>query len=199
LIDFPFLYPLNNMARPVLTLRELSLLDEALADMEELDARQPEPLSVPARPKLTAKSAEAYVRKVEELEIDDAHMATLWSCFDSAERAVSNIVDKIKLLAWTPQVEISAAELQALLIKHAELEDAARLARNHVQRFTETLGINCKLFANMTVEVLAHRPPQHALLDPAEGTRVPVDTPTSGPVVTDEDALLRDYGVDINT
>ena len=152
---------------------------------------------IPERPRLTAETTEAYVRSNEELEVDEEHETELWRLVHVAEQKRHDTIECIQRLAFHGTGAISPAELQALLVRYGDETTTFLETLANLETFHGDLTRNRQPFFIQTVDVLAHRDPQHALLRPGQPMKVPVGTPTEGPRVTDEDALLRDYGVDL--
>lgn len=173
------------------------LLNAALRDLLPDTADATTVPRVPERPQMTAENTEAYVRAHEELEADIQHTKTLWENVEAADRVRDDVMDRIKFLAFQATGSISPAALQALLVRHDTGARAYRDAKANIQTYYAALEQNIMFFNIQTADIQAHRDAQYALLRPGQAPRVPVDTPTAGPRVTDEDALLRDYGVDL--
>jgi len=166
-------------------------LDAALEKtFEELGA------AIPPAPQMTAETAEDYVRNAEEFDEDVGKEQRCWEAFEKARQRNKAEFDKIHEAAfWNEREQLSHAHLQALCIKYLDSRAEIEREAQALKMYYGTLRQNIELLIRQTLDVLAHRPAQHALMDPAKPARFPVDTPTAGPRVTDEAALLDDLAL----
>jgi hypothetical protein len=153
------------------------------------------PTSVPARPTLDGLFTAEYVSSYHELVEDELIVDRLWLTVHQEFKAHEASVAALEAFAFgrePPGQFDTQAHARHLVITLQNLGSALGPVVEgwlRAKSGLEQMGMR-------SADVLAHRPGQMAIFKRADAPlEAPIDSPTLGPRVTDEDALVRDAGM----
>jgi len=141
-------------------------------------------------PQLTAQTAAAFEEDLTRLEEDEGYENKMWGNIYDAMRARDLVDEELQTLAKSLGLAV-----QRIVVRQREATVSINEALDKLNVQRQKVRVNTDAVYTQTKLILMQRPSQMALFDgPA---KVPVDTPTLGPRLTDEIALLERCALDV--
>lgn len=149
-------------------------------------------------PRLTAETTADFITDAERLEDNLNYEQEQWNTLKERFDDWDLHLERLRTLAFVDQGTILRLPLQALVIQLTEAVSAIQQQIGRVQDDQEVVRDNFQDLKKMMLDVMANRPTAHRpLLGPGKLLEVDVTTPTLGKPVTDEDKLLREFGISL--
>lgn len=165
-----------------------------------MDALSDEELS--QVPRLTAETVADFMADHERLKMREEDAILYFESYFRAHTHYRQRWTDLHHLAWSTTGPLNRVEVQASVVKLGEADEEQDRAVAQLQQALQKVIQNQAHLYAMGIDIMAHRPQalaaSHPLLPPGQPLMVPVDTPTNGARVTDEEKLLYSFGLDIH-
>jgi hypothetical protein len=149
----------------------------------------------PPRPTLDAQYAADFVDAHRELVENERIVDDVWVKLSDAFHVHEDAVRALQAFAFAPEppgqldTQAHARKLELSLVPLAQ-------ALGFLLQAWRVAGPGRDDITMLAADVLAHRPGQMALFThPGAPLEAPIDTPTLGPRLTDDDVLVRAFGL----
>jgi hypothetical protein len=150
---------------------------------------------LPPRPVLDAQFAADFVERYRELEENERIVGDMWAQLIDALHGHEDAIKSLHKCVFAPEPP-GLLDMQACVHRVLATYRAVAPAASFLRQAWAVAGPGLDDMSMLAADVLAHRPAQMALFThPGAPLQAPIDTPTLGPRLTDDQVLLEDYGL----